>query len=458
MNRFHPSLTLSVGAVLLLPLLTLSSCTPDSPTSPANPGVEEARAPTAAPTVTSTDPKAGARNTTINVRVLGSGYDRGSRAVWALNGDTTLATTKVKTNSTRYVSSKELLANITIAADATVDQYDVVAITAAGKKGIGIELFAVTIEVVDLGAGDNSTAIAINESNQIVGRGGVSGAWVWQNGVITRLGLLPGHTSAQAEDINASGLIVGTSWNGSVLRGVLWTPKVGGGYNAPFDLGTLGGTSSEATAINDGGVIAGDSKVPGNLVSHAVFWDASRQIHDIHTVQGGESFAIGISSLGEVVGQWNGPTNQQAFKYTPSTGMARFAGIGGPQGVAIDVNSSGTFVGWSEPSAGQPLHATLWAGSTVTDMGTLGGLGSVAAAVTDGGLAVGRSDTGIRRSGALQFVPFTWSAGEGMRALELPNGRDYGQAADINSNGWIVGETYLVSGQSRATVWKPQLP
>jgi uncharacterized membrane protein len=456
MNRFQPSLTFSVGAVLLLPLLTLLSCTTDSPMSPTDRGADGARAPTAAPTVTSTDPKAGARNSTINVRVLGTGYDRGSRAVWALNGDTTLATTKVKTNSTRYVSSKELLANITIAADASVDQYDVVAITTSGKKGIGIELFAVTIEVVDLGVGDGSSATAVNDKNQIVGRGGSTGAFVWQNGVVTALGVLPGYSGAQAEDINASGWIVGTSSGASGVRGVLWTPRSTGGYNPPIDLGTLGGSSSEATAINDAGVIAGDSKVPGNSVSHSVYWDATRQIHDIHTVAGGESFSWGINSLGDVVGQWNGPTDQQTFRYTSGSGMVRYPGPAGPQGVGIDINSSRHFVGWSGASVSTPLRATLWTGSGVSDLGTLGGLSSVGMAITDNGLVVGRSDTGVQRSGGQQFLPFTWTADQGMLPLALPSGRDYGQASDVNSNGWIVGETYLVRGVSRATMWRPQ--
>ena len=458
MARSWSSVTHSVSAGRALLLLTLSSCTTDSPTFPAGPGVEGARAAPAAPTVTSTDPQAGARNSTINVRVLGTGYDRGSRALWALNGDTALATTKVKTNSTRYVSSKELLANITIAADATVDLYDVVAITSSGKKGIGIEKFAVTIEVIDLGVGDGSSATAVNNSNQIVGRGGSSGAFVWQNGVVTVLSGLPGSAGAQAEDINASGWIAGTSSSTTGSRAVLWTPKVGGGYNLPVDLGTLGGSSSEATAINDAGVVAGDSRIPGDLVSHAVFWDANRQIHDIHTVQGGESFTFGISSSGEVVGQWNGPTNQQAFKYASSTGMVRYPGVGGPQGVGIDINSTGQFVGWSGVSASTPLRATLWTGGSVTDLETLGGASSVGIAITDAGLVVGRSDTGVQRSGGQQFLPFTWTADQGMLPLALPSGRDYGQAMDVNSNGWIVGETYLVKGVGRATVWRPQAP
>src|SRR5688500_2149477 len=57
------------------------------------------------PSVKTTSPRSAPRGTTLNVRVLGSGYVQGSRAVWALNGDTTFANTKVRTNSTTFVSS-----------------------------------------------------------------------------------------------------------------------------------------------------------------------------------------------------------------------------------------------------------------------------------------------------------------------------------------------------------------
>ena len=87
------------------------------------------------PRVSSTIPDSGARNTTLSVRVLGSGYGQGTRAIWAIKGDTTFAVTKVKTNSTTFVSSTELLANITISGDASLALYDVVVVTATGKKG-----------------------------------------------------------------------------------------------------------------------------------------------------------------------------------------------------------------------------------------------------------------------------------------------------------------------------------
>ena len=127
----------AVGVMFALPPFVLSAC--GGSTSPQ---VEEA-VDSGSPTVTSADPDSGTRKFTLDVRVLGSGYDRGSRAIWALNSDTAFATTKVRTNSTRYVSSNELVANITISSDALEARYDVVVVTSSGKKNTGVGMFAV---------------------------------------------------------------------------------------------------------------------------------------------------------------------------------------------------------------------------------------------------------------------------------------------------------------------------
>jgi hypothetical protein len=91
--------------------------------------------------VTAALPDSATQDTTLDVVVNGSGFVAGTTATWALSG---LAdSTQVRTNSTRYVNSRQLVANITIAAEATVGNWDVV-VAATGKKGgIGSELFIV---------------------------------------------------------------------------------------------------------------------------------------------------------------------------------------------------------------------------------------------------------------------------------------------------------------------------
>jgi hypothetical protein len=132
-----------LGAVRILSLLALSGCAIETPMAPPHETPSFAAGGGSGPTVRAADPDSGLRATTIDVRVLGSGFDNGSKAVWAVAGDTAFATTKVKTNSTRFVKSGELVANITIAADAPLALFDIVVVTLAGKKGIGIEKFTV---------------------------------------------------------------------------------------------------------------------------------------------------------------------------------------------------------------------------------------------------------------------------------------------------------------------------
>ncbi len=92
------------------------------------------------PTVTATDPDSATQDTTLDVVISGSNFDPGSGAQWAIAG---VPSAKVRTNATRFVSSKRLIANITIAVDADTGAYDVIVITSTGKKGIGTELFVI---------------------------------------------------------------------------------------------------------------------------------------------------------------------------------------------------------------------------------------------------------------------------------------------------------------------------
>jgi hypothetical protein len=99
---------------------------------------------TLAPTITAIDPGAAAPGTTLDVRVFGSGFEPGAALAFVRSGG---RSGHVRTNSTRFVSSTELVANVTVANDADADLYSVEASFAGPrKKGVGADLFAVTLE------------------------------------------------------------------------------------------------------------------------------------------------------------------------------------------------------------------------------------------------------------------------------------------------------------------------
>lgn len=95
--------------------------------------------------VSSVRPDSATQDTTLDVVINGSGFVAGSVANWALAGIED--PTQVRTNSTRYVSSRQLVANITITATATIARWDVV-VRAGSKGGIGTESFEIKAKVV----------------------------------------------------------------------------------------------------------------------------------------------------------------------------------------------------------------------------------------------------------------------------------------------------------------------
>jgi probable HAF family extracellular repeat protein len=434
----------------LLPVAALAiACTDPAPTAPSLVLLSARGAGGGGgPTVKSTNPSSGPVSTTLSVQVNGSGYEPGSRAVWALNGDTTLSVTKVKTNSTTFVSSAALTASITIGSDASLDLYDVVVITPLGKKGIGIELFAVTPQFVDLGAGDGSMATAINENGQIVGYGGLGEPFLWENGVLTRFGSAGSYSASTADDINDLGTVAGTA-NSSGLpqKGFLWTQA--GGMQLISQ--TLGGSSIEVRALNNSGDVAGTSSVAGDVASHATLWKNGSVIDlQLPNFPTGSSFAWGINDAGVVVGQYDAPSGgSESFRWSAETGMVLITPVGGE---ALRINSDGVVVGqWGSSSS--TTHAYRWESGTRQDLGTLGGTFSGAMAINDAGTIVGRAETSGRR-GSGQILPFIWKPLTGMKALSMPPGRTSGQAWAINQNEWVAGFASTSGGTQRATLWK----
>src|SRR5690242_13733472 len=126
-------------------LLGLSACGEHEPTRPPIAAASGGSSGTV--TVTAANPDSAPQDTTLDVHVSGSGFDRGSKAQWAQSG---VLSPNVTTNSTKYVSSSQLVANITIAATASTGSYDILVTTSQGKKGIGSELFTITLKHNDV--------------------------------------------------------------------------------------------------------------------------------------------------------------------------------------------------------------------------------------------------------------------------------------------------------------------
>lgn len=93
--------------------------------------------------VNAADPAAAEQGTiNLNVRVTGKGFKAGARAQWFVTGTTNPG--GVTVNSTTFVSSTELTANITVADTAVIANFDIQVLNSDGRGGKGTELFAVT--------------------------------------------------------------------------------------------------------------------------------------------------------------------------------------------------------------------------------------------------------------------------------------------------------------------------
>jgi hypothetical protein len=139
-------------SVFYLSIVTaaVTACRPEL-TVPVDKSAVDVRAAKAAATtdmtVSAATPDSATQDTTLDVTISGSGFVAGTAAAWSLGG--VQDPLQVRTNSTRFINSRQLVANITISGSAAVAKWDVV-VTAAGKKGgIGSEAFAIKSKVVD---------------------------------------------------------------------------------------------------------------------------------------------------------------------------------------------------------------------------------------------------------------------------------------------------------------------
>jgi probable HAF family extracellular repeat protein len=297
----------------------------------------------------------------------------------------------------------------------------------------------------------------------------ISYGFTWQDGVAHKLAALPGFNSSIASWVSSNGRVVGVSENGidpltgfRAIEALLW--RNDGSFT---DLGTFGGNSSSANAVNNRGEVVGAALntipdpftnnlinflITGATQSHAFRWTKSQGIQDLGTLGGPDSAAFLINDRGQIAG----------FSYTdstvnPATGVptthpflwendkmmdlgtlgGTFAGPSGFQSL-MGLNNRGDVVGVSNLADDVTQHPFLWTKSEgMKDLGTLGGTFGVATWINDAREVVGISSN--LNDQALHA--FFWKDGV-MTDLQTVGSDPSSQATSINSRGQVVGGSF----------------
>jgi probable HAF family extracellular repeat protein len=288
---------------------------------------------------------------------------------------------------------------------------------------------------------------------------------------VTDLGTLGG-TYSQPYVITNNRLISGTaSLSDGTQHAVIWFE----GQN--FDIGKkgLGGANSIAFGINHWAETVGEAEtsikdsedfcgfqamgLPSSSARCLPFVWQYDVMKPLPTLGGNNGVANSINNQGEVAGL--AETNEkdpncpapQVFRFEAvlwEKGQAReLPTVGGdPDGVAFAINDNGAVVGASGDCSAfsqnllvnlQPLHALLWEGGTVTDLGNLGGTGRgngiVGLNINRAGHVVGSSDL----PGDARFHAFLWTKATGMRDLGTLQGDVSSVGLSINDKDEVVG-------------------
>ena len=186
---------------------------------------------------------------------------------------------------------------------------------------------------------------------------------IWQNGVVSQLPLPSGETIGDANDVNASGVTVGSVDGGSLQQAVFYSGPTATVITQTTSNGSFFNT---AFGVNDSGRIVGTGIDPNNAARNVgmVFDIGQSSAFEVGALPGANgALAFGIGSGGHIVG--SSMMNQGSglpFIWTQAGGMAAIPlPAGTTQGSARAVNTAGRAVGTASSAFAIPF---LYDGST----------------------------------------------------------------------------------------------
>ena len=340
-----------------------------------------------------------------------------------------------------------LLAGLATGAVTGADQAPAVA-DAAGA-GHAIKLY----RVVNLRSGDLSGMPSINAGNQVIfsqhtAQG--SRGYFFDGDAVHDLGTLGGGSTIAA-GLNDGGQVVGRSDNvRGVPRAFVWSAAAGMVELRP----PPGGNQSVATAINNMGVVTGAYY---GLSPRAFRWSEADGMLNLGALTSGfssSSFGNALNDAGLIAGVSD--TTQSfghAFVWTQAGGMVDIDAFNSSYSSPAAVTSDGRVAGYyAVPGSNNRNHAFLWsADEGMRDLGTAGGVESLVIAMSDSARIAGI----INLANGGQHAMY-WTRQGGMVDLGTLDGSAAGagsSARGVNNKGQVVGNARNADNTFRSFLW-----
>lgn len=292
---------------------------------------------------------------------------------------------------------------------------------------------------IDVGMQD---AWAINDKGMVVGNIKGLGAW-WYNGTRRALPAPAGPWGNYfASNISEDGRIVGASYYLGKYRALYWDSPTA----APIDLGELG-SSAQALDVNSKGIVVGVARAPnaGNEW-HAVIVKPGGTMVDINPPGYLTSSAVRINDNGVIVGFADMTTpayHRDAIRWETDGTITIL------QSTANSINSGASGLNTMGDASGQnpSFGPTVW-----FDQGGVQFFPSTLGARNARGLNDKYRMVGWYIDPNGYAKPWTSLKGVEMTLPVAPT--EGGNAADVNSCGWIVGWSHFGTRMA-GTLWKP---